>query len=226
MQLHQLFSVPILEFVHPEADSLCPALRDFFLAREDDDHRDDIARDTQFGGVYESRFDLFYWKDPEIQPLIQFVHGSLAGAVAQLNGYGQREMDQLRFEYHAWYHITRAGGFQGNHNHPNASWSGIFCIDPGQPKSDPREGTVRFYDPKVNADYYLDPGNQNLKMPFRLGPMEIRHEAGKLWLFPSYLMHEVFPYQGERPRCIVAFNCWISADRERGYAPLRGARDS
>ena len=217
MQLHPFFSVPIFEHVHPDAEALCPVLRDFFLAREDEAHRDDIERDTQFPGVYESRFDLFYWKDPEIQPMIQFIHGSLAMAIAQLNGYSQQEMDSLKFEYHAWYHITRAGGFQGNHNHPNASWSGIFCVDPGKPKSDEREGTVRFYDPKVNSDYYLDPGNERMQMPYKLGPIQIQHAPGRLWLFPSYLMHEVFPYFGEKPRIIVAFNCWISSDQDKKY---------
>jgi len=217
MQIHHLYAVPLVEFVHPEAATVCPVLREFFLAREDDAHRDDEARDTQFGGVYESRFDLFYWEDAEIQPLVEFVHGSLARTVAHLNDYSARQMEQLRFEYHAWYHITRQGGFQGTHNHPNASWSGIFCVDPGQPRSDQREGTVRFYDPRTNADYYLDPGNQNLQTPFRLGAMEVHHEVGKLWLFPSYLLHEVFPYFGEAPRIIVAFNCWISSDQDRKY---------
>jgi len=217
MQIHQLYAVPLVEFRHPEGDSVCPVLRDFFLAREDEDYRDDIERDTQFGEVFESRFDLFYWKDAELQPLIQFVHASLARTVAQLNGYGKSEMDVLRFDYHAWYHITRSGGFQGAHNHPNASWSGIFCVDPGSAREDPREGTVRFYDPRTNADFYSDPGNQNLQPPYRHGGTQVEHEAGKLWLFPSYLLHEVFPYFGERPRVIVAFNCWLSSDRDRKF---------
>jgi uncharacterized protein (TIGR02466 family) len=217
MQINQLWSVPLVECRHPNPDQVCPSLKTFFLAREDQDHRDDIDRDSQMGKVYESRFDLFYWQDDEVQPLVEFVHGNLAGTVAKLNGYTAQQMEQLNFEYHAWYHITREGGFQSTHNHPNASWSGIFCVDPGKPRSDPREGTVRFYDPKVNADYYLDPGNASLQAPFSLGGMEVSHEAGKLWMFPSYLMHEVFPYFGAEPRIVVAFNCWISSDQERRF---------
>lgn len=217
MQIHQLYSVPLVEFRHPEPAGLCNELKAFFLAREDDAHRDDMERDAQFGPVYESRFDLFYWKDPELQPMIEFIHGAVARTVAQLNGYEQQVMDQLRFEYHAWYHITREGGFQGTHNHPNASWSGIFCIEPGKPGKDEREGTVRFYDPRLAADMYSDPGNQNLKPPFRAGGMQIQHEAGKLWMFPSYLQHEVFPYFGKEPRVIVAFNCWLSSNQDRKF---------
>lgn len=213
MEIHSFFSVPLLEFKHPDADRLCPSLREFFLGLDQEQYRDDIVRDTQMGDLFESRFDLFYWKQPEVQPLIRFCHTSLAQTVARLNGYDAAYMQKLKFDYHAWYHVTRSGGFQGCHNHPNASWSGIFCIDPGEPKQSKREGMVRFYDPRQNANYYMDEGNRNLQPPFALGGFEIQHEPGKLWLFPSYLLHEVFPYFGERPRLIVAFNAWIKADR-------------
>ena len=162
MKVHQLFSVPLLEFKHPDAESLCPELLSFFLAHETDQYRDDISRDTQAGALFESRFDLFYWKEREIQPMVEFIHRSLAGAlfesrfdlfywkereiqpmvefihrslarvVAELNQYSPEQMNALRFNYHAWYHVTRKGGFQSMHNHPNASWSGIFCVDPGK----------------------------------------------------------------------------------------------
>ncbi len=97
------------------------------------------------------------------------------------------------------------------HNHPNASWSGIFCVDPGEPAEDAREGKVRIYDPRANANMYMDPGCENLKNPYNFGSMEIQHEVGKLWIFPSYLMHEIFPYYGDKPRVVVAFNSWLSA---------------
>jgi hypothetical protein len=57
----------------------------------------------------------------------------------------------------------------------------------------------------------MDPGCENLQSPFSFGSMEIQHEAGKLWIFPSYMMHEIFPYYGEKPRGVVAFNCWLTA---------------
>ena len=75
----------------------------------------------------------------------------------------------------------------------------------------------RLNDPRANADYYLDPGNASLQAPFTLGGMEVKHEPGKMWLFPSYVLHEVFPYFGSDPRIIVAFNCWISSDKDRKY---------
>ena len=143
--------------------------------------------------------------------MLKFIHTSLARVVADLNQYDAAQLAALRFNYHAWFHITRKDGFQSMHNHPNASWSGIFCIDPGEPASDAREGKVRMYDSKVNANMYIGPGCENLQKPFNLGSMEIQHEPGKLWIFPSYLMHEIFPYYGDKPRAAAAFNCWLTA---------------
>ena len=74
---------------------------------------------------------------------------------------------------------------------------------------------MRFYDPRAAANMYLDPGNQNLKAPFNTDAAQIQHEAGKLWIFPSYLQHEVFPYYGTDPRIVVAFNCWLSSDQDQ-----------
>ena len=72
---------PLVTAEHPEAEQLCPVLRDFFLAREREEFRDDIVRDTQVGEVFESRFDLFYWPDPELQPLVGFINATLARTV-------------------------------------------------------------------------------------------------------------------------------------------------
>lgn len=216
MKAHQLFSVPLLEFKFSGSETLCPRLLKFFLSRETAQYRDDISRDTQTGALFESRFDLFHWQDHEIQPMVKFIHVSLARTIAELNQYNAAQMDALRFNYHAWFHVTRKGGFQSMHNHPNASWSGIFCVDPGEPAEDIREGKVRIYDPRGNANMYMDPGCENLQNPYNFGSMEIQHEAGKLWIFPSYLMHEIFPYHGDKPRVVVAFNCWLTNTEKTG----------
>ena len=49
--------------------------------------------------------------------------------------------------------------------------------------------------------------------PFGFGETAFNLRAGQLLLFPSYLMHEVAPYFGQRERITVAFNAWV---REAG----------
>jgi uncharacterized protein (TIGR02466 family) len=193
-------------------EGLCEQLRSLFInkAAEGRKVRNEIRRDTQQGDVFESRFDLFHWQEKPVKELANFCHRALASTVFDLSDFSEDEFSKLVFDYHAWFHITNYGGFQAVHHHQNASWSGIFCIDPGDsPAEFPHSGVVRFYDPRGLADQYRDAGNNRLKVGPRFGSYEVHHEPGKLLIFPSYLDHEIFPYMGQRERIIVAFNCMI-----------------
>ncbi|MCH8896062.1 MAG: hypothetical protein IH927_07355 [Proteobacteria bacterium] len=180
-------------------------------AEEDDGVRNEIRRDTQHGELFESKFDLFHWQDEPVKELAKFCHRALASTIFELSDYSEDEFSKLVFDYHAWFHITKNGGFQALHHHQNASWSGIFCVDPGDsPQEFPQSGAVRFHDARGLADQYRDAGNGRLKMPARFGGYQVDHEAGRLLIFPSYVDHEIFTYMGQRERIIVAFNCMVS----------------
>ena len=204
-----LFSVPLAFVDMPGYDKLQAALSTALLGREQDRHRNRIRRDTQHG-LFESSFDLHTWPDAPIRQVFGFIHQTLAETIQQLSQFPADEYAKLVFDYHSWFHVTRSGGHQGVHNHPMASWSGIFCVDPGDsPPDRPESGSVRFMDPRVGAGMYLDSGNNHLRGQFELCGIQVKHEPGRLVLFPSYLMHEVFPYWGTRPRIVIAFNAWI-----------------
>ena len=223
LRVFPLFSVPFGEVRHPEPAPLCDALRTLFLEREREGarYRNHLSRDTQ-AGLFESRFDLHTWPDAPVQQVFGFIHHGLASIIQETNRYTPEQYAKLSFNYHSWFHVTRKGGHQGVHNHPMASWSGIFCVDPGDSPADrPESGTVRFMDTRAGADMYLDSGNGNLQGQYHMGGWQVRHEAGRLVFFPSYVMHEVFPYWGERPRIIIAFNAWIN-----GVDPPSGRREA
>lgn len=215
IQIESCFAVPLAALQLPGVDR--DALQALFLEREraGETWRSRKHADTQHGALFESRFDLFGWPEPAVKALAHACHGALSQLVQGLNRYSDDDLSRLKFEYHAWYHITRRGGYQGLHDHPNASWSGIYCVEPGDDvPGRPDSGQVRFHDPRGSTVMYRDPGNENLRPPYFTGTLNLRHEAGRLLLFPSYLRHEIFPYQGERPRIVVAFNCWIRRQRE------------
>lgn len=216
------FAVPIGRLSVPDHEPLCDALEALFLARaaEGEAWRHQKYIDTMHGELFESRFDLFRWPDPPVRELAGLCHQALALHVRHLNGYDDDAMARLRFDYHAWFHITRRHGYQGQHNHPNASWSGIFCVHPGDEVPDrPDSGLVRFHDPRTHIDMYSDAGNRNLQPPWTMGTVDWRHRRGQLVLFPSYLRHEIYPYAGEHPRVVVAFNCWITPEGQRRSPP-------
>lgn len=203
--------MPFATVTMPGAEKLCAELVELFLQREAEGarYRNQTVRDAQ-QGVFESRFDLHTWPDAPVQQLFGFIHTALATTVHQLSGFTPQQWQSLSFDYHSWFHVTRSGGHQGVHNHPMASWSGIFCVDPGDsPPGREDSGSVRFLDTRVGAEMYLDAGNENLRGQFRQGGYRYTHAPGRLVMFPSYVYHEVFPYWGARPRIVVAFNAWI-----------------
>lgn len=213
IRITDIFTTPFVEARLADHEAVCEELRILLLEREaqGDKYRNEIRRVTQFGPLFESRFDLFRWEDPPVQKVARFSHAAIGQVLARTTDYTADEMQSLTFTYHAWFHVTRNGGFQGLHNHQNASWSGIFCVDPGDsPPDRPDSGLVRFHDPRACSWFYSEAGNIRLRMPFHHGAFDVVHQAGRLLIFPSYLNHEIFPYQGTRPRIVIAFNCSIT----------------
>ncbi len=203
-----LYAVPMMHCQLPAHESLNADLSKLFLGleAEGDKHRDRENRDTQVG-VFESNFFLHQRTERCIAYLFGHTKQALFSFIQGINNYSDAEMANIRLDMHSWFHVTRNGGFQSVHNHPNASWSAIYCVDPGD-SPDASSGIVRFHDPKSDSLMYRDPANARLQPPYRLGAWKLTHRAGQLVIFPSYLQHEVFPYTGQRPRIVMALNAW------------------
>jgi len=215
---HPVFASPIIQTVMPDCMHLNQTLRGLFLQWEQDTSRKRSSAPTPVikVSVYESGFDLFSNPEPEIQTLRRFCLQTLGYVIAQMNAYSNEEMAGLRIYEHSWYHLTRHAGYTAQHNHPMASWSGVYCVDPGDAVPErPNNGVLRFLEARTTASMYLDPGNAHLQNPYMFGDIAYPMTAGQLLLFPSYLLHEVAPYYGQRERITVAFNAWV---REAGAA--------
>ncbi len=225
MNIMPVFASPVIDTALPNPDSLNADLSRLFLDWEKDVTRARRSAPTQVMkvAVYESDFMLFDNPEAPIQTLARFCLMNVGYVVQQLNNYTPEEMQQLRLFHHSWYHLTRQGGYTAQHNHPMASWSGVYCVDPGDPVQDkPNNGSLRFLDGRTTAGMYLDPGNANWREPFGFGEMAFNLRAGQLLMFPSYLIHEVAPYYGQRPRITVAFNVWVRhADQENDEPGVR-----
>lgn len=206
--VNPLFSVPMMHCQIPGHLALNKALAGLFLELEfkGDEHRDTELRDTQVG-IFESNFYLHRRQEPCVTQLFGHIRQTLFSLIQGINSYTPEEMANIHLDMHSWFHVTRGGGFQSLHRHPNASWSAIYCVDPGD-SNEEQSGIVRFHDPKSDSLMYMDPAIARLQMPYRLGAFKLAHKAGQMVVFPSYLPHEVFPYTGNRPRIIVALNAW------------------
>ena len=223
------FASPIAESQMPNCDLLNVRLRELFLRWEQDTRRvrSSVPTPVIKVGVYESDFSLFENPESEIQTLAHFCLQYVGLVIQQLNNYSNEEMHRLRIYHHSWYHLTRRGGYTAQHNHPMASWSGVYCVDPGDPVLDkPNSGTLRFLETRTTASMYLDPGNAHWRTPYGFGEAAFNLRAGQLLLFPSYLLHEVAPYYGERERITVAFNAWVREAGQAADEPVLRLKDS
>lgn len=211
-EIGAVFAVPFVQIELPGHAELDIRLRAKFLAWEKTPHAEARNRPSPVGkyNLHESDFDLFERPDPDVRFLARFALTALGHVVQRLNGYDPEEMALLRFYTHSWFHITRPGGYMNAHNHPMASWSGVYCVSDGEPEGDdPANGRMRFFDPRGQVTMYLDPGNSHLLPPYGTGTFVHTHRPGVLTLFPSYLYHDVAPFHGRSERITVAFNAWV-----------------
>lgn len=210
------YAVPLARTVWPQAGRVNPPLRERLLTWErDEGKRSSVPTEVPKHAVYESDFSLFFRDDPIIAELAQWCLSCLGELIMRINRYTPAEMQNLRIYHHSWYHVTRHGGYTGMHDHPMASWSGVYCVTPGETRDDlPDSGLLRLHDTRAPS-MYLDPGNARLVPPYATGTVPLRLKEGELVLFPSWLMHEVTPFKGRDERITIAFNAWV---REAGQA--------
>ena len=210
--VNPLFAVPFSLVRHPAPEDLNPHLRKLFLAREaeGDRYAHPTPRVERNEHLFESRFDLFEWPDPCVQALKAFCWGQLYRVIGEANGYDLPELQRLHIADSTWFHITRRGGYFGLHNHPMATWSGVYCVDAGGAAPAHQDsGALVFVNPHATSQTFKDGSTLNLRPPYSTATQRFHLEPGQLVLFPSWLLHEVRPFQGDGERITVAFNTWF-----------------
>ena len=91
---------------------------------------------------------------------------------------------------------------------------GVFCT-----RMLLSDGLLVFVNPAVVSAMYMDAGVAHLKPPFGVNLATFSLESGQLVLFPSWVMHDVKPFEGEGARITIAFNCSFRlADPGQGAA--------
>lgn len=209
-ELMNMFAVPFAFGRHPAHARLNAALRAYVLQQEKLGIVNPRPLTQRNAAVYESHFNLFRENDACIQELKRFCWDQLLAVIGHLNGYDLPTLQRLEIFNDCWFHVTRRGGFFGLHNHPNASWSGVYCVDPGRHdvgKAD--SGVLSFVNPMVMTAMHMDAGVLNMKLPHGYQVASLSMVAGQLVIFPSWVLHDVKPYEGEGERITIAFNCWF-----------------
>jgi Putative 2OG-Fe(II) oxygenase len=211
-KLINMFAVPFAFSHHPAYVQLNTTLKQFIFAQQKGGAAANPRPLTQRNAaVFESHFNLFRDNDPAVQALKVFCWDQLLSLIGQLNGYDMPILERLQIFNDCWFHVTRRGGFFGLHNHPNASWSGVYCVDPGQHDADKKDsGLLSFVNPMITSAMHMDAGIAKMQLPYGYQIAHLALEAGELVIFPSWVLHDVKPFEGEGERITIAFNCWFA----------------
>lgn len=101
----------------------------------------------------------------------------------------------------AWANLFTRGVYFNPHTHADAAWSGVYYVDAGDSGA-AHGGMLMLRDPRVGAGMVASPTNGFDSAD----AYEVAPRTGALVIFPSWLVHWVTPYQGDRPRISVSFN--------------------
>jgi uncharacterized protein (TIGR02466 family) len=212
-QVVPFFATPFGFAKHENQEQLHQELRALFLSREagGTQYANPRPQTKRNAAVFESNFQLFQSPEPCVQQLKMFCLQQTLAMVAELSGYDAPTVQRLLIYSDSWFHVTRRGGFFGLHNHPMASWSGVYCVDPGRhDPGKPDSGMLSFVNPAIMSAMYMDAATANLRGPYAYHIRSLHLEPGQLVIFPSWVMHDVKPFEGEGERITVAFNCWFN----------------
>ena len=211
-ELVNMFAVPFAFSRFPAHARVNPALRRYILEQEMSGTASNPRPLTQRNAtLFESHFNLFRDSDAAVQELKAFCWDQLLALIGRLNGYDLQTLHRLQIYNDCWFHVTRRGGFFGVHNHPNASWSGVYCVDPGQHDAGKKDsGLLSFVNPMITSAMHMDAGIVGMQPPYGYQVANLSLQAGQLVIFPSWVLHDVKPFEGHGERITVAFNCWFT----------------
>ena len=145
------------------------------------------------------------WGGPRVAEVLKAARDIATQLTAERNG----EPARPAWITQAWANVNGPGDGNICHYHPGAYWSGTYYVEDGGCAADPSlGGEFEMLDPRgpgpgMYAPRYKFAGEDGRSV----GSGEtIRPKPGLLFLFPSWLFHQVRPYRGRALRISLAFN--------------------
>ena len=200
-EIRSYFATPVVVATLPEAAGLNAELTRIILERE---RADQGVSHSNLGG-WQSSWDFETWGAPAAGRLLDAARELATRMTCDRAGKPVR----VAWKTNAWANVNRRSHGNEFHTHPGAYWSGTYYVDDGGigddhelggefEMQDPRGVAPAMYAPVLG---FAVPGGQSA------GASELIHpKSGQLVLFPSWLLHAVRPYRGDRERISVAFN--------------------
>jgi len=142
---------------------------------------------------------------------VEYINAFMKGSGQMLDGSRQVSMDEI------WSVHSYAGDYNPIHDHGTQTVMGISCTTwtkvPPQITQGPRPGSDDYglYNASGESDGCLcfNYGQSSSWDKERLKPTQnivVRPQVGRLYMFPQWMQHMVYPFKGEGERRTVAAN--------------------
>src|SRR3546814_8234194 len=131
--------------------------------------------------------------------------------------YPKLDISQTQMMMQGWVNVNEKGAFNTPHDHPDFLWSGFYYAQvpgAGAARSIQNGGDIEFLDPRGSALITL----QN-DLAIGSGKHRVCPEPGMLLLFPSPLVHWVYPHEDDQARVSVAFNMKLARGKRKVANP-------
>ncbi|MFV2052356.1 TIGR02466 family protein [Aliiroseovarius sp. YM-037] len=200
----KIFATPFFRFHFPEHTKLNAALLEEGHSLRS--KKDGVSKSNK--GGWHSEGNLFNNPAASIKVLNTLAVDAVVDATSKIGA--KVDPKTLKLKLFAWMNMNPTGGFNAPHTHPGAHWSGVYYV--AQPQIEKGDsGMIEFLDPRSDLPNWrlLD------APPFRI-KKKLRPVPGDLILFPSYLLHWVYPNEANGERVTVAFNATFKKTGKAG----------
>jgi uncharacterized protein (TIGR02466 family) len=209
MKQHKLWPTHILEDINPNHGKLGKRLKRYICSFDKTTRQSEVGRSLK-RNISEPPFDFLQSalrdSDAFVQ-LLAWINMRMKAFIGSINkGYIRPGVKWEIHHHEAWYHITKAGGFHGPHLHSNTSWGWIYYFDNIDTKTN--GGTNKFYNPLSQHVTYIDTGVVFMES-IAWSWFEVIPMAGKLIVYPGWLLHDAQPYFGKEDRIILSGNTQV-----------------
>ena len=196
-----LFATPVAAIALPDSEARNARLRTLILGRRSEH----ASIHSSNAGGWHSERDLAEWGGSDVAELLALAQSAATRLTADRFGNPVKP----QWVVQAWANVNGPGDANIAHYHAGSFWSGTYYVDDGGCAADPSlGGEFEMIDPRGAAPAMYAPtlrfaGEDGLSA----GSAEtIRPKPGLLFLFPSWLHHQVRPYRGSQLRISIAFN--------------------
>jgi uncharacterized protein (TIGR02466 family) len=110
------------------------------------------------------------------------------------------DISNYEFEANAWVNINKKGGFNSIHTHGRFHLSGVYYVKQPAVRSG-QSGMIEFVNSRFDHHIFQEL-NANAFAP----KVSMRPKAGEMIVFPSTLLHSVYPNDTEEERITIAWN--------------------